>query len=175
MPVEYWMLGILLIGLAAAFGFAAGRMTAPREKQFQSLQNELDETREELQYVRSQVNAHLEQSGRLFGTLAQDYRALFEHYADTARRLGFSDAEARDLLDKADRHLPRAAGESGEGADDRPSPSGHAASGRRRSSVWSDAAPSGDGDHTESTSSEQPTDGEQQARTDGEPEDRPVR
>lgn len=116
MALETLML--VLIGAAgvALIGFAIGRFSAPGERNCQTLQTELDRTRDELSSVRDRVENHFSESARLFGTLAHDYHALFDHFAETARHLGLTERETDELLSPAMRRLP--AGESATAGDD---------------------------------------------------------
>lgn len=95
--------GVVL--LVAVGAFVAGRKTSPEKTRAASIQEELDATQDELQRVRGQINGHFEQSGRLFGRLAEDYRALYEHFSDTAVALGFTENEAASLLELSDPRL----------------------------------------------------------------------
>ena len=104
MYVDVWFFAVLAVVLAAA-GFWAGRVTSPDRREVEVLRRRLDSTQAELQKVREQVNGHFRQSARLFGSLAQDYRALYEHFSETAQELGFTENETRVLLEPADQHL----------------------------------------------------------------------
>jgi uncharacterized membrane-anchored protein YhcB (DUF1043 family) len=117
---------IALIGLgalvAAGAGYLAGR-SQPRAvdlERIATLGKELEAARDELETWRTQaetsaaeaaasreqiessragIDAHFEASAALFGRLAQDYRALFDHFTDSADRLGVSEAQARALVE----------------------------------------------------------------------------
>jgi uncharacterized membrane-anchored protein YhcB (DUF1043 family) len=106
MALETLFLLLLAVAGAAVIGFALGRFSAPGERNCQLLQTELDRSRDELDAVRNKVDDHFSESARLFGTLAHDYHALFDHFAQTARQLGLDERETRDLLSPAMRRLP---------------------------------------------------------------------
>ena len=105
MPPEMWMLVAVFAVGALVLGFIVGRVSAPREDRFRQVEQQLNDARGELDDVRSSVNHHFEESARLFGELARDYRALFGHFAESAQRMGFSDDETRELLRRANRQL----------------------------------------------------------------------
>lgn len=104
MFVEVWALVVFAVALVGA-GYWIGRATSSDRREAGMLRRDLESTREELRTTRERVNGHFEQSARLFGSLAEDYRALYDHFSDTARRLGFSESETESLLEQADRHL----------------------------------------------------------------------
>jgi len=79
------------------------------------MEQERDAAQAEAEQVRGEVDRHFEQSARMFGRLADDYRSFFEHFAQTAQNLGMTEARARSLLQRADPRL--AALEHGSGGD----------------------------------------------------------
>ena len=114
MPTEYWMLFIVCAAAGLVVGFLAGRSSAPRQRRVEELAHERDAARAEAEHVRQEVSSHFEQSARMFGRLADDYRSFFEHFAQTAQNLGLSEGRARELLRQADpRLIADQAGESG--------------------------------------------------------------
>ncbi len=113
METEYWVLSIIAIVLALVAGFIGGRMSAPRQRRVEAMEQERDAAREEAEAVRAEVNRHFEESARMFGKLASDYRTFFQQFAQTAQNLGLSEGRARELLDEADPNLvARQAGRS---------------------------------------------------------------
>ncbi len=105
MEAEYWILSILGIALALVAGFIGGRMSSASQRQVESMARERDQAREEAENVRAEVNRHFEESARMFGKLASDYRTFFQQFADTAQKLGLSEGRARELLQQADPSL----------------------------------------------------------------------
>lgn len=105
METEYWVLSIIAIVLALAAGFIGGRMSAPRQRRVEAMEQERDKAREEAEAVRAEVNRHFEESARMFGKLASDYRTFFQQFAQTAQNLGLSEGRARELLEEADPNL----------------------------------------------------------------------
>ena len=105
MPPEMWMLVAVFAVGALVLGFIVGRVSAPREGRFRQVEQQLNDAKGELDDVRTSVNHHFEESARLFGELARDYRALFGHFAESAQRMGFSNDETQELLRRANRQL----------------------------------------------------------------------
>jgi uncharacterized membrane-anchored protein YhcB (DUF1043 family) len=105
METEYWVLSIIAIVLALVAGFVGGRMSAPRQRRVEAMEHERDAAREEAEAVRAEVNRHFEESARMFGKLASDYRTFFQQFAQTAQNLGLSEGRARELLEEADPNL----------------------------------------------------------------------
>ncbi len=105
METEYWVLSIIAIVLALVGGFIGGRMSAPRQRRVEAMEQERDAAREEADAVRAEVNRHFEESARMFGKLASDYRTFFQQFAQTAQNLGLSEGRARELLEEADPNL----------------------------------------------------------------------
>ncbi|MEF8833262.1 MAG: DUF1043 family protein [Halofilum sp. (in: g-proteobacteria)] len=105
MEAEYWVLSIIAMVLALVAGFIGGRMSAPRQRRVEAMEQERDAAREEAEAVRAEVNRHFEESARMFGKLASDYRTFFQQFAQTAQSLGLSEGRARELLEEADPSL----------------------------------------------------------------------
>lgn len=105
MSAGYWMLVFLVVIAALLLGFFAGRRSAPAQQRLEALEKERDEARAEAERVQGEVARHFEQSARMFGRLADDYRSFFEHFARTAQSLGLSEGRARELLQRADPRL----------------------------------------------------------------------
>ena len=116
MTTEYWLFVIFGAVLVLALGFFVGRRSAPTQQRLDAVEQQRDEALQEADRVRSEVARHFEQSARMFGRLADDYRSFFEHFAETAQHLGLSEGRARELLRQADPRLvanQSAAGDSG--------------------------------------------------------------
>lgn len=101
---------LIIAGLAAlaalVIGFLAGRLSAPRQRECDELRDQRDDTQRELDRMRQQVDQHFGESARLFANIAQDYRALYEHFAQSASELGLSESERQDILASATKPLP---------------------------------------------------------------------
>lgn len=105
MDAEYWILSIVAMLVALVAGFIGGRMSAPRQRRVEAMERERDEARAEAEAVRAEVNRHFEDSARMFGKLAADYRTFFQQFSRTAQNLGLSEGRARELLQQADPSL----------------------------------------------------------------------
>jgi uncharacterized membrane-anchored protein YhcB (DUF1043 family) len=105
MEAQYWFIAAVAIAAALGLGFAAGRMSAPTQQRVREMENERDTARSEAETVRKEVNRHFEESARMFGKLADDYRSFFQQFARTAQNLGLSEGHARQLLQQADPSL----------------------------------------------------------------------
>lgn len=105
MEVEYWIVAIVAAAVALVAGFIGGRMSSASQRQVEAMARERDEAREQAEKVRAEVNQHFEESARMFGKLASDYRTFFEQFAHTAQKLGLSEGRARELLQQADPNL----------------------------------------------------------------------
>jgi uncharacterized membrane-anchored protein YhcB (DUF1043 family) len=89
------VIAIIVVGGAA--GFAVGRRTATDVKRIASLEAEITSQREALDRVNAGINSHFEESAKLFGQLAQDYRAFFDHFTASATDLGLSERRAEAI------------------------------------------------------------------------------
>lgn len=138
MLIEYWLLGGLATAGVLLIGFLLGRLTAPGDRECEALRNERDKAQQELTDMNERVNQHFGESARLFGNLAHDYRALYEHFAHSARDLGLSEGERREMLESAIRPLPAEGETDSEGsvvADEAPTAS------HRTGTAWTGNAP----------------------------------
>lgn len=160
MAPEYWILIIVAAALAAGIlGFFGGRASAPGERRIREMARERDEARSEAEQVRGEVARHFDESARMFGRLAQDYRAFFEHFAETAQNLGMSEGRARELLHRADPRIVDATGEAPTGAEDVEGEPGSASGPASEASVAPDVEP-GTTTETEEHVSGRPRQGE---------------
>lgn len=117
MSLEFW----IALTVATGIAFFIGRKTASKRAdalntRLDALQEELDTTRKQADVdlaqardkaaaVEDGVTSHFERSAVLFGKLAQDYRAFFEHFSSSAQQLGVSEGVAQQLLAQLDKPL----------------------------------------------------------------------
>lgn len=95
-----WLM--LAIGVVAVvIGFLAGRLSAPRERQFQETRSELERVQKERDELQDSVESHFQHTAALFGNLSRDYRALYLHFAEGARSMGLGEEPARRLIEEA--------------------------------------------------------------------------
>lgn len=162
MEAEYWVLSIFAIVVALAAGFIGGRMSAPRQRRVEAMERERDAARDEAEAVRAEVNRHFEESARMFGKLASDYRTFFQQFAETAQNLGLSEGRARELLHQADPSLvSRQSGQAERVADAEPPGAANEAS---ASATATDGPSAGEEGGSEQASGQETGTGE--ARTD---------
>lgn len=102
-PVLLGALIALLAIVAAGLGLALGRRQPRAEDlaRIAELEAELAAARSSAESTKGDVDEHFEASAALFGRLARDYRALFEHWADSATKLGVSEHRATAIIDQA--------------------------------------------------------------------------
>jgi uncharacterized membrane-anchored protein YhcB (DUF1043 family) len=104
--LEIWIVVLVVAsGLSGWAGYVYASRRAPKRAELETLEAELDEARREAETVRADVSSHFEQSAALFGKLAGDYREFLEHFADSAGKLGLSEARARALIEEGVRPL----------------------------------------------------------------------
>lgn len=151
------MLAIAVV--AVVIGFLVGRLTAPRERQYQETRSELERTQKERDELRSQVEDHFQHTAALFGNLSRDYRALYLHFAEGARSLGLGEEPARRLIEEA--RAPADAPQPDSPAD--PPIDAAADTGAKRP----ETAPGGDGEAPTEHAAEAATTDETAPRTDG--------
>ncbi len=92
-------------GLSGWAGYALALRGAPKRSELDALAAELEAAREQAESVQANVNEHFEQSARLFGKLAKDYREFLDHFSGSAQALGLSEARARELIEEGFRPL----------------------------------------------------------------------
>jgi uncharacterized membrane-anchored protein YhcB (DUF1043 family) len=100
--VEIWIVLLLAVaGLSGWAGYFWASRRAPKRAQLDALAAELDEARRRADAVQTSVDEHFEQSARLFGKLAGDYREFLEHFAGSAQALGLSESRTRELVQQS--------------------------------------------------------------------------
>jgi len=100
--VEIWIVLLLAVaGLSGWTGYFWASRRAPKRAELDALAAELDEARRRADAVQTGVAEHFEQSARLFGKLAGDYREFLEHFAGSAQALGLSETRTRELVQQS--------------------------------------------------------------------------
>lgn len=100
MTQTIWLMLAIAV-VAVVIGFLAGRLSAPRERQFQETRSELERVEKERDELRDSVESHFQHTAALFGNLSRDYRALYLHFAEGARSMGLGEEPARRLIEEA--------------------------------------------------------------------------
>jgi uncharacterized protein len=85
-----WALPVLLAVAGLAIGFSIGRLKNDGVKRSIQLDQELHETRAELERYRNRVIEHFTTTADLVNQLTADYRAVYEHLANGAQQLAGS-------------------------------------------------------------------------------------
>ncbi|WP_026313133.1 YhcB family protein [Actinobacillus capsulatus] len=79
------------IGVAFVIGIIVGcvivRAFKGNVKQHIQLENELKETKAKVEEQKQQLEQHFEQSAALLSTLAEDYKKLYQHLAQSSEKL----------------------------------------------------------------------------------------
>lgn len=97
--MTWWWMGVVLAavgGLAA--GYLVGRLGSADMKRSKALDEDLRETRRELDTYRESVHAHFNTTAQLVNRLTDDYRAVYQHLARGARDLTGGRTEQLDAL-----------------------------------------------------------------------------
>ena len=81
------IVSIILIIVAAAGGFLAGRTLAPNQQRIKDLESELADKQNEHQEYREQVAEHIAGSAKKFQSMTHQYRDLYDHLSDGAQQL----------------------------------------------------------------------------------------
>lgn len=84
MTWEYALIG-LVVGIA--IGAIAVRFGSSKLRQQQTLQNELEKSKSELEEYRQELVGHFAHSAELLDKMANDYRQLYQHMAKSSSSL----------------------------------------------------------------------------------------
>lgn len=121
-----WALPVLLIA-GLAIGFFIGRSSSAGVKRSLQLDQELRETREELERYRNRVVEHFSTTADLFNRMTADYRAVYEHLARGAQQLAGNQIPRLEAIASASAERPIEEPPAGgiaeglhEGLDERP-------------------------------------------------------
>jgi uncharacterized protein len=100
---------LLVVAVAIALGFSAGRLWPGLKTKISELERERDAARDDLRSYRQEVDGHFARTAELFDKVTADYRGLYEHLALGARQLGSirSESVAVPLAEPEQRRLAR--------------------------------------------------------------------
>ena len=106
MTETLWIVLVVLgVVCGAGIGFFVGGRSPSKRAQLDQLAAELDDERKKAAAAQSAVSEHFERSAHLFGRLAGDYQAFFEHFVESADRLGLPAGQVADILGDAQLRL----------------------------------------------------------------------
>lgn len=84
---EMWTAVIVAFFVGAVVGYFILLTTNANAKKQQALEVELKQTTEQLNAQKQQLEKHFEQSATLLATLAEDYKKLYTHLAESSQTL----------------------------------------------------------------------------------------
>ena len=94
-----WIIGVVALAIGGLIGFLLGRSGSDAGER-QTLQRQLDETRDELGSYKQEVSEHFEKTAELVNQMTQSYREVHRHLAQGAQTLAASE-NARLALEEA--------------------------------------------------------------------------
>ncbi|MDW7773560.1 MAG: DUF1043 family protein [Desulfobulbaceae bacterium] len=85
---------IIIVGLIifAGLGIFVGTRISSDRRRIRELEDELAETKKNLETYRSKVNTHFKKTSELFGQMTDSYRAIYMHLAEGSQELCTTDA-----------------------------------------------------------------------------------
>ena len=85
---------IIVVGLIifAGMGIFIGTRISSDKRRIRELEDELAETKKELELYRSKVNNHFKKTSELFTQMTSSYRAIYMHLAEGSQELCTTDA-----------------------------------------------------------------------------------
>ena len=89
-----WLSGMLLLGVGILLGFILTRRTGKKNAHIQELEEQLVQSRKELEEYRALVNEHFMKTSELVDQMTASYRAIFMHLANGAQTLSGQPQEA---------------------------------------------------------------------------------
>ena len=89
-----WLSGMLLLGVGILLGFIIARSTSKKNAHIQELEEQLVQSRKELEEYRDLVNEHFMKTSELVDQMTASYRAIFMHLANGAQTLSGHPQEA---------------------------------------------------------------------------------
>lgn len=97
MTVQAWGVVVVLVALAAGvLGFIGGRRGGGDHRKVLRLEELVERQKEELEGYRREVDAHFDRTATLVGSIAGNYRELFDHLSSGYQKL--SGGASRDLF-----------------------------------------------------------------------------
>jgi len=91
-----WIIGIVALAIGAVIGYLLGRSGGDNSQQEQ-LTKQLEETQQELNGYKEQVNTHFARTAELVNNLTESYKEVHQHLASSAQSLCKDGAAAQSL------------------------------------------------------------------------------
>ncbi len=119
-----WIIAIISFAIGLCAGAVLFRQFKLDTAKVAALQAELDQARKELDQYKEGVNQHFHTTADLFTNLTDNYRALYQHMASSAKTLCPDDTPAQLSLEQPNAGLgfstsnAKGAGKAGENAGD---------------------------------------------------------
>lgn len=82
-----WGISIITFAFGLGFGFLLTYLLLPRGQRARELEQQLQDTRKELEDYRGKVNQHFQKTAELFEDMTDRYRAVYQHMASSAQAL----------------------------------------------------------------------------------------
>ena len=79
-----WIIGIVALAIGAVIGYLLGRSGGDNSQQEQ-LTKQLEETQQELNGYKEQVNTHFARTAELVNNLTESYKEVHQHLASSAQ------------------------------------------------------------------------------------------
>jgi uncharacterized membrane-anchored protein YhcB (DUF1043 family) len=89
-----WLSGVLLLALGILLGFIIARRSGKKHALIQELEEQLAQSRKEMEEYRTLVNEHFMKTSELVDQMTASYRAIFMHLANGAQALSGRSPEA---------------------------------------------------------------------------------
>lgn len=82
-----WGISIITFAFGLGFGFLLATLLPPRGQRVRELEQQLENSQQELDSYRGKVNQHFQKTAELFEDMTDRYRAVYQHMASGAQTL----------------------------------------------------------------------------------------
>jgi uncharacterized membrane-anchored protein YhcB (DUF1043 family) len=104
--VIIWLSSMLILGLGILLGIIIARRSGKKDAHIQELEEQLVQSRKEMEEYRTLVNEHFMKTSELVDQMTASYRAIFMHLADGAQALSGRPPEASLKLPEDELFVP---------------------------------------------------------------------